>query len=145
MDFIKEWSFTVCVTLIISVVFSVLTPRGSMGKFYKMILSAFIFLSFIIPFTDADISFSFPQIDAESEEMKQENAYSNMLTVKIKEALEKGGYKSCTVNSDIEYRDEEIVIKEVIIFIPDNYNIQEVKDYIFEKLGILAEVHYVGE
>ncbi len=54
MDYIKSWTFCICITLIVSVVFSILSPKGTMGKFYKVIISVFIFISFLYPLTDFD-------------------------------------------------------------------------------------------
>ena len=56
MDFLKNWIFSVCLTLILAVIFSVMTPKGSLGKFYKMIISMFIFVSFLYPVSNAKAS-----------------------------------------------------------------------------------------
>lgn len=54
--FLKNWIFSVCLTLILAVIFSVMTPKGSLGKFYKMIISMFIFVSFLYPVSNAKAS-----------------------------------------------------------------------------------------
>lgn len=145
MDFLKEWTFNVCITLIISVVFSILSPKGSMGKFFKITLAIFIFLSFVYPLKSADIDFVFPEFNIEEFEDEQENTYSNLICSNIEKSLENGGYPSCRANVSIEYSDEEISIKKVLVQIPDVYSDIEIKNFIYDELGIVAEVHYLGE
>ena len=63
MEFFKQWTIFVCMTVLMCVVFSFLTPKGSMGRFYKMIISLFIFLSFLYPFSQSKINFDLPEIE----------------------------------------------------------------------------------
>lgn len=43
MDFIKSWTFSVCATLLLASVLSLVSPRGGMGRFYKIVISLFVF------------------------------------------------------------------------------------------------------
>lgn len=145
MDFIKEWTFNICITLIISVIFSMLSPKGSMGKFFKITLAIFIFLSFIYPFKSTDINLAFPEFNIEEFENGQESAYSNLICASIENQLETGGYASCKAKVSINYSEDEIKINRVSVQIPDTYSDIDVKNYIYDELGIVAEVHYLGE
>ncbi len=145
MEFLKEWTYTICITLVISVVFSILTPKGNMGKFFKIILAAFIFLSFIYPLKSSEIDLSFPEFNISEIEDSQSDAYKNTIDTQVNQTLEKGGYSSCVIKSDIDFKDNEIYIKSITVSIPSDYNKEEVKSYLFDSLGILAEVYYVGE
>lgn len=145
MEFLKEWTLTICITLVISVIFSVLTPKGNMGKFFKIILATFIFLSFIYPFKNDEIDFSFPEFSAEELAQEQKDTYEKTVTAQTLQALESQGYKSCSVKSRISLKDNEILIKSLTITAPDSYNKDEIKKYIFDTLGINAEVYYLGE
>ncbi len=145
MEFLKEWTLTICITLVISVIFSVLTPKGNMGKFFKIILATFIFLSFIYPFKSDEIDFSFPEFSAEELAQEQKDTYEKTVTAQTLQALESQGYKSCSVKSRISLKDNEILIKSLTITAPDSYNKDEIKKYIFDTLGINAEVYYLGE
>lgn len=39
MDVVKQWTLNICLTLIGAVILSLVSPRGSMGRFYKTVLS----------------------------------------------------------------------------------------------------------
>lgn len=145
MDFIKEWTYTICITLVISVVFSLLTPKGNMGRFFKIILAAFIFLSFIYPLKSAEIDFAFPEFSMEGMDTAQRETYESSIVTQVNQTLEAGGYNSCTVKSNIKMKDNEIHITNLTVSIPSSYNKEEVKNYIFDSLGIHAEVYYLGE
>jgi len=145
MDYIKEWTLTVCITLIISIIFSMLTPKGNMGKFFKIILSTFIFLSFIYPLGSSDFDFSLSDFQIESVEAQEEQSYENLIEAQISESLTEGGYTSCIIDTEIEYSSNEIKIKELSVSVPDEYNPDDVKNYLFENLGLVAEVYNLGE
>ena len=145
MEFIKEWTYTVCITLVISVIFSLLTPKGNMGRFFKIILAIFIFLSFIYPLKSSEIDISFPEFNIEDAESSQTETYENTVAAQVMQTLEEGGYKSCTVDCDIDLKDNEIYINRVAVSIPGGYDVNEIKSYLFDSLGINAEVYYLGE
>lgn len=70
MNLIKEWTFCICSTVIVSVIFSLLAPKGSSGRFYKSVISLFIFISFLFPFTqigDKKLDFNLDNINIEAE------------------------------------------------------------------------------
>lgn len=145
MDFIKEWTFSICLTLIVSVIFSMLSPKGSMGKYFKIILSVFIFISFVYPLKNGDININLPEFDTSYLEDENERAYVDLITQSIENTLVDGGYELCSVQSSIDMNSNEIIINKVLIQIPDSYNDADVKSYVYDSLGIVAEVHYVGE
>ncbi|MDE6470001.1 MAG: hypothetical protein K2L19_03145 [Eubacterium sp.] len=145
MDFIKEWTFTICITLIISVVFSLLTPKGNMGRFFKIILATFIFLSFIYPLKSDKIDITFPEFNTGEIEAAEREAYESAAEIQIEKILEEGGYTSCSVKNNISLKENEIYINSIKISIPSSYDKQEVKNYLFDSAGIIAEVYYVGE
>lgn len=144
MEFVKQWVMCVCITLIISVIFSLLTPKGNMGKIYKIILALFIFSSFIIPLKDSNFDFDFPELDFSFSE-EQRNSYEDLINSNINSVLEKGGYKSCIIDCEVEYSSEEITIDSLKISIPSQYDCDEVKEYVYENLGMIAEVYYLGD
>ncbi len=78
MDFIKQWTLTISATLIISIVFSLLTPKGNMGRFFKVVLAMFIFVSFIYPIKNADFDFSLPAFDETEFEDSQRTSGNNL-------------------------------------------------------------------
>ena len=54
MDVVKQWTLNICLTLIGAVILSLVSPRGSMGRFYKTVLSLFIIAGFLLPITGGD-------------------------------------------------------------------------------------------
>ncbi len=145
MDFLKQWSFCVCLTLIISVIFSILSPNGEMKRFYKITISVFIFISFIVPLKDFDASDLSIKSDSKIFEINENSnaGYENQINKSIKSFLNKKGISanvSSRVNFDIESSDLEI--KNVIVSIPDEYSREEVKKMIFDELGINSKVVY---
>lgn len=146
MDFVKNWTFCICITLIVSVIFLVLAPKGSMGKFYKIIISIFIFISFLYPLTEF-------KIDHYNKNFKFENEYSNVIEnsvdieIKnsIKNILKENGIKVTEVLVDTSSKGDEVTINKVVVSIIDEYSKDEVKDLLFNKLGIVADVKYIGE
>jgi len=148
MDFFKEWCLCVCTALIIAVVFSMFTPQGAMKKFWKVTLSVFIFVSFIYPFKDFDAA-DFSLDNSGSIFSLEENSgsiYENEINAQIKAFLKVKGIIGANVKSRVKYDldTSEIEIKEVEIFIPDDYDSDEVKKLVFNELGINARVVYLG-
>ena len=145
MEFIKQWTITVSSTLIIAIIFSILSPKGNMGKFFKIILAMFIFVSFIYPIKNADFDFELPSIDEIEIVDEQEGIYKEVITNSIINQLNEGGYYSSKVDMKISYNQNEIEINQLIIYVLDEFNKDEVKKYIFENTGFNAEVYYFGE
>lgn len=142
MDFFKQWTIFVCMTVLMCVVFSFLTPKGSMGRFYKMIISLFIFLSFLYPFSQSKINFSLPQIETI-------NTYSindEMIESQIKTCLTENNIIGANVNCRSRINsDNEIVVEKVVVSVSDDYDTTTVQKLIFENLSINAEVVHIGQ
>ncbi len=142
MDFIKSWTVSVCLTLIISAVFSLVSPRGTMGRFYKVIISVFIFVSLLYPFADFDFNELKADFDFESEledtgsdlaEMQVENIIKGVL---LENGIN-GAQVSCTV---IQIADE-ISVEDVSVIVPADYSASEVEKIIFDETGVAAQVN----
>ena len=113
MKYLNDWTYTVCITLIFSIIFSLLLPKNSNGKVGKIIITVFIMLSLIAPFKANGFELNFEGIKVINEQQ--------------------------TENKEKSY------IKSVEIYILNEYDKSEVKKYIFDKLGINAQVYYIGE
>ena len=142
MDFFKQWTIFVCMTVLMCVVFLFLTPKGSMGRFYKMIISLFIFLSFLYPFSQSKINFDLPEIETA-------NTYSindEMIESQIKTCLTENSIIGANVNCRSRINsDNEIVVEKVVVSVSDDYDTAEVQKLIFENLSINAEVVHIGQ
>lgn len=145
MDFIKQWTLTISVTLIISIIFSLLTPKGNMGRFFKVVLAMFIFVSFIYPVKYADFDFVLPSFDEAAFEDSQESSYKKIIEANIINALDEGNYINSKVNLNITLKNEEISVNSLEIGILDEFDKKEVKKFIEDKTGFNAEVYYLGE
>lgn len=145
MDFIKQWTLTISATLIISIIFSLLTPKGNMGRFFKVVLAMFIFVSFIYPIKNADFDFALPSFDEAEFEDSQQSSYEKIIETNLIYILDEGNYINSKVNVNISIKNEEITVNNLDIGILDEFDKKEVKDYIEEKTGFNAEVYYLGE
>lgn len=146
MEFIKTWTVCVCITLIVSVIFITLSPKGTMGKFYRIIISVFIFLSFIYPLTD----FKF---DSFKSDFKFEDSYSdaaeNAVDIEIANiimaVLEENDVVSPMIDVNTSINGDEITIEDVKISVIDDYDLKAVEKIVFDNLGIVASVKRIGE
>ena len=142
MDFIKSWTVSVCLTLIISAVFSLVSPRGTMGRFYKVIISVFIFVSLLYPFADFDFNELKADFDFESEledtgsdlaEMQVENI--------IKGVLLENGINGAQVSCTVIQIPDEISVEDVSVIVPADYSASEVEKIIIDETGVAAQVN----
>ena len=146
MDYIKSWTFCICITLIVSVIFSILRPKGTMGRFYKVIISVFIFISFLYPLTD----FSFDEFKID---FNFNTEYENLVESSAKQEIEYSVGKTLTdneiynssISAEVEKNGDEVVINRILVSVTDDYNVEEVKALLFENLGVVAEVKRIGE
>lgn len=146
MDYIKSWTFCVCITLIVSVIFSILSPKGTMGRFYKVIISVFIFISFLYPLTN----FSFDEFKID---FNFNTEYENLVESAAKQEIEYSVGKILTdneiynssISAEVEQSGDEVVINRILVSVTDEYNVEEVKALLFENLGVVAEVKRIGE
>lgn len=146
MDYIKSWTFCICITLIVSVIFSILSPKGTMGKFYKVIISVFIFISFLYPLTD----FSFDEFKID---FNFNSEYENLVENSAKQEIEYSVGKVLTdneiynssISAEVEQSGDEILINRILVSVTDSYNVEDVKTLLFENLGVVAEVKRIGE
>ena len=146
MDYIKSWTFCICITLIVSVVFSILSPKGTMGKFYKVIISVFIFISFLYPLTDFDfdgfkIDFNF---NTEYENLVESSAKQE-IQYSVEKVLTDNKIYNSSISAEVEQNGDEILINRILVSVTDYNNVEEVKTLLLENLGVVAEVKRIGE
>lgn len=143
MEFLKQWTVCVCITLVVSVIFSLFTPSGRMKSFYKILISLFVFVSFLYPFSDfkgfeKELDFDSYKI---SSNQKYFGAYELMLESEIKSRLSENGVDCLDVEcSVVSVTDGEIEVKEVTVFVKSESDIKRAEDVVFESFGIKARV-----
>ena len=141
MDFIKSWTISVCLTLILSAVFSLISPKGTMGRFYKVIIFVFIFVSLLYPFADFDFEEFNSDFDIESEfESTEENLAQMQVENIIKSVLTENQIENAGVECTVFQESDEIRVENVTIILPDEYEPERVKQIIMEETGVAANV-----
>lgn len=147
MDKINEWSYCVCITLIASVIFSLLLPKGSAGKTGRLVITVFIIISLTLPLKSGafDFDFSGSGFYEQSENNLKEASYSDIIAANIKNTLSSNGIDGSGVNVDASVSGDEITVERVRIFVPDDCDKEKVKELVFDSLGINAEVYFLGE
>lgn len=147
MRFLNEWTYTICITLIISVIFSLLLPKGSQGKVGRIVITVFIMISFFIPFGSNNFKLNFDDylIEYSDENTLKETSYENIIKSNIESTLTKGNYKNSKAEVKVDIKDEQVYIKSADVYILNEFNKDDVKNYIFDKLGINTKVYYIGE
>ncbi len=148
MEFIKQWTFCVCVSLIIAVIFSILTPKGSMKTFYKMMLSVFVFISFVIPFGDFSVSdFDFETADLADVLQTDENKnVETMINSEVTALLKSKGVSGFAVASDASYNPQngEINVQDIQVSVSDDEDLKYIESLVFDNLGLKVRVINVG-
>ena len=148
MNLIKEWTFCICSTVIVSVIFSLLAPKGGSGRFYKSVISLFIFISFLFPFTQIDekkLDFNLDNINIEVENNTNSIA-EGVVKNEIITLLENNSVYSAGVNcSSSVNANNEIVLNSVTVSVADEYDCDTVRQLIYDELSLNVRVIHIGE
>ncbi len=141
MSFIKGWTFSVCATLLLASVLSLVSPRGGIGRFYRIIISVFVFFSFIFPFTEFDASDFKTNFNFENEYQNNIlNSAQNQVETAVKAQLDSAGFGGCTVQCLASQIGNEIEIENVTVYAPSGSDGAKIKSEITDSLGIAANV-----
>ena len=148
MNLIKEWTFCICSTVIVSVIFSLLAPKGGIGRFYKSVISLFIFISFLFPFTqigDKKLDFNLDNINIEAEN-NTNSIVEGVVKKEIITLLENNSVYSAGVNcSSSVNADNEIMLNSVTVSVADEYDCDTVRQLIYDELSLNVRVIHIGE
>ncbi len=148
MNIIKQWTFCVCSTVILSVILSMLSPSGSSGRMYKTVISVFIFASFLYPFSNFDLSdakFDFKNVPAVV--VDNTNSIANSVVEReIKRVLSERGIDNARVLCSSQANaDNEIVLDDVTVTVGDDYDCEEIKQVVYDELSLNVRVIHIGE
>ena len=148
MEYFKQWTICICISLILAVIFSSFEPEGRMKSFYKLLVGLFVFFSFIYPIKNIKhINFdkSLSHIESSALEINS-NAYANTVNNEINNFLKSEGFEGVGTVSDVYINSEnEIIITSVTVSVPDEYDKKEIEKLLLDKLGIKAKVINKGE
>lgn len=148
MDFIKQWCFYICITVIICAVFSFMSPKGNMSKLYKCVISLFILASFLYPFTqNIDFHFDTPELYEYSYAYDNTNSIANQsLKAAISTFLEENGVFNFVIDCKTSINENnEITVESVQIAVTNEYDCDNIKKLVFEGLNINVSVIHNGE
>ena len=111
MKYLNDWTYTVCITLIFSIIFSLLLPKNSNGKVGKIIITVFIMLSLIAPFkaNGFDLSFEDLKVINEQQTENKEKSYSTTIKSNIEFGEE---IDEAALNSAIDIAQAREIISE---------------------------------
>lgn len=157
MESIKTVAISICVTLIVTGIFSMLLPSQSMEKVMKFSISLFFLVCIVMPFARGDFHFSMHVLNLSSTEngtemSKQSEEYfvviaQNKINTQVEHLLEKNKIHPQKVQSEIHIsEDSSIIIKEVKIYFSDKEkNIltvtdEQVKEIIKNELELQAQI-----
>ena len=148
MNVIKEWTFCICSTVIVSVIFSLLAPKGTGGRFYKSVISLFIFVSFLFPFTQMGgekLNFNLDNINIEAEN-NTNSIVDGVVENEIITLLENNSVYSAGVNCSSSVNGEnEITLNSVTVSVADEYDCDTVRQLIYDELSLNVRVIHIGE
>lgn len=148
MDYIKQWCFYICVTVIICAVFSFMSPKGNMSKLYKSVISLFILASFLYPLTqNFDFHFDFPQLEDYSYAYDNTNSIANQsLKATISSFLESNDISGFVVDCNTSVNENnEITVESVQIAVGAEYDCDYIKQLVFDGLNINVSVIHNGQ
>lgn len=159
MTELQQWAMVICGAVLVSALLQYLIPDGSMEKMGKMIVSAFILCSLLVPIgkvlpalmSDFQISFSQNQqgspeyLDTVDQQIYQE-VNNGIRTLVIGKLAEKEiACKNVTVFMDTN-EDDSISINKVKVVLPsgETGRCEEAAGYLEQILGLPTEVTIDG-
>lgn len=146
MDTVKQWTLNICLTLIGAVMLSLVSPGGSMGRFYKTVLSLFIIAGFLLPITGGNkVDFSAYLSDVTARSADANSVYESQIESRVKQTLIAAGYKNCSVQATVQIKEQEIYIKNLVISVPDTADRTAVAALVKKQLGLQPVVKGLGE
>lgn len=147
MDVVKQWTLNICLTLIGAVILSLVSPRGSMGRFYKTVLSLFIIAGFLLPITGRQrrrhFSAYFSDVTAQAADAN--SVYESQIESRVKQTLTAAGYKDCSVQASVRIKKQEIYIQKLVVSVPGDMDREAVAALLKAQLGLQPVVKGLGE
>lgn len=145
MDYIKQWTFYVCISVIVSVILSFISPKGNMGNFVKIIISIFVFTSFIIPLKSFNIdNIKVPNISTNYTNSNQ--IAGEMINNQIKNVLDENNIIGADVDCNLYIdEDNQINVNSIQVAVGDEYNLEKVEKIIYDNLQLNVSVIHIGQ
>lgn len=146
MDTVKQWTLNICLTLIGAVILSLVSPGGSMGRFYKTVLSLFIIAGFLLPITGGEkADFSAYFSGATTQVADANSVYESQIESRVRQTLTAAGYRNCSVQATVQIKEQEIYIKKLVVSVPGDTDREAVAALLKAQLGLQPTVKGLGE
>jgi hypothetical protein len=145
MGIVKDWTLTFCTVMIICAFISVFIPRDSHASLVRVILSAFMIYTILIPVSKGfDLKeLRIPEIiETEIDTCETDR---KLIETNIRTYLESSGVNGVKIDCDVNTNGGIPEIEYIRIYIPDDYSKEEVKEQIYNDLGFVTEVNYIGD
>jgi hypothetical protein len=123
------------------------SPKGKMNDIYKVLISLFVFISLIYPLKNYDFS-KLKNNSWYVEESVEDVSVSSaklMISNNVESILNQNDIVGARVESDVSLVDDEIVVNSVVVAIPDEYDLEETHNIIFDELSLNTEVIHIGQ
>ncbi len=148
MELIRNWATVVCITLVVTILFSMLVPKGSMERVLQFSISLFFIVSFITPFItqfssfrlDVSASAQVEESNLESVSALEESFEQKLLELTKENLEEKGkgfleeiGVRCQKISVSInKEEDDSITISKITVWLDNAYQSRQAE--IEEKL-----------
>lgn len=153
MDGVKSVITMICLTLIITGIFSILIPKSSMEKIMKFAISLFFLTGIVIPILRGDFDFSFDIGEIKAVEYQQtlKQNTKNTITIlsekkieyQIKSILKANDINYIKVDINIHINDDDSIdiSKFIVMLSKDNKtDLKTVEQLIVKEVGIKPQI-----
>jgi stage III sporulation protein AF len=160
MEAIRQWATSICVTIVIVAIFSMLVPKGSMEKVVKFTVSVFFLISLLYPLMTNIGDFTL-DVSAEYTEGKQDTSQleesMNQKLLDITQAKIVRQLEQILHNNEIETKkieviinineDNSILISKLVIKLDSSYKSEEskIKKIVKEETQKAPEIEYIKQ
>ena len=159
MENIYSWAITVCISVLCACVLNILAPNGKMKKIFHYVLGLFLFLSFLSPLQEIDISSIYSDILSYDEkklpneiglnisEVTQQYFHDN-ITALIENELQQINITPVKTEIFMDTSSpESISITKAVIYIKrsDASNKARIASRLIDNLGIQSEIYILEE
>lgn len=153
MEQIKQWAVNICITLIVTGVFSMLIPQGNMEKVMRFAVSTFFLCCLLLPFFTGlpeleweweieTYSAAADPLESTVKEQLQALSERNVERV-VREMLENAGITAEKIEADIHISEENSVsISRVTVVLKESAgkSVTEIAGWIKQQTGLDADV-----
>lgn len=149
MSYVKTLTLSLCITIVIFSIISTITPNEKNGKIIKLILSVFILISLISPFTKM-VKSDF-KLTEQSDVFISDNSISNVLNSASDDAIYRllktpiesfGIDNDFSVVTEVEYENNSAILKEINVYLLGENNIDKnmLMEYIEKTIGLRVNI-----